>query len=74
MKKATRLVIALLLAFGRSETITLSTANKTIEFASNVNSGVLYIGSTVLLGKDIDFAGLSDQFMPIGQNWNTYFH
>ena len=73
MKKATRLAMALLLAYGQAETIILSTANDIIEFASNVNSGVLYIGSTVLLDKDIDFAGLSDQFMPIGQNWNTYF-
>ena len=73
MKKATRLVIALLSACGWAETITLNTANDLIEFANNVNSGIPYTGSTVLLDKDIDFTGLSDQFTSIGQNWDAYF-
>lgn len=54
--------------------IRLSNASDLLNFASEVNQGVLHIGATVVLDSDIDFSGeLSQQFEPIGKNLTNYF-
>ena len=50
----------------RGNVVTLYNATDVIEFSNEVNNRNSYDGSTVLLGEDIDFSGLSDKFSPIG--------
>ena len=44
-----------------------------IDFSNNVNSGTSYKETTVFLDADLDFSGgLSEQFEPIGKNYNYF--
>lgn len=54
--------------------VTINSASDFIEFSNNVNSGISYSGSTVLLGDDLDFTGLSEQFVPVGLSHDIYFN
>lgn len=47
-------------------TVLITNASDFIELSTNVDSGISYSGSTVLLDDDIDFSGYSDEFNPIG--------
>ena len=50
--------------------ITLRSATDFIELSNNVNNGTSYAGSTVILGNDIDFTGYSEEFKPIGREFD----
>lgn len=49
-----------------AKNLMIHNANEFIEFAKTVNNGTAYTGTTVFLGNDIDFTGLSDKFEPVG--------
>ena len=71
------LLVSSLIGFGAvisGYEIKLSNAGDILNFASEVNQGVLYRGATVVLDSDIDFSGeLSQKFEHIGKDLTNYF-
>lgn len=51
----------------------ITTAEQLIEFSELINSGVETERTSVSLGADIDFYGLSDKFVSIGKEWGKTF-
>ena len=52
----------------------IKNASELIQLSKNVSSGKNYNGTTVFLDADIDFSGgLSEQFEPIGKDYNNFF-
>lgn len=72
------LLLSLLSSEGvtRSEDVfRIQNASELIEFATNVNDGTSYSGSTIFLEADIEFTEeLSQQFEPIGKKIGIYFY
>lgn len=55
------------------DAITLHSAEDLIQLSRDVKSGKLFYKTLVLLDSDIDFGGgLSEQFFPIGSNFNIF--
>ena len=60
--------------------IHITTPTDLIQLSKNVNSGITYKGTTVILDADLDFSGgFSEQFEPIGEgdddyDLNAYYH
>ena len=69
---ATLCCIALLSCTARSATHIIHNLDELTQFATQVNSGTSYSGTTVILDADIDFSGQSS-FTPIGSTTASCF-